>query len=707
MIIEEQRQEVLVGGAKSVDAFTIKASAKAFQILSSNLYSNPLGSMIRELSTNAYDAHIMVGKKDEPFEIKLPNGLDPTFRIRDFGPGLSHEDIMTVYTTFFESTKTNSNDVVGCLGLGSKSPFGVADSFTVTSYFQGEKTIYSSFLDDNRIPSIALFHKEPTNEPNGLEIEIAIKEKDFGIFDREVNEQLKYFKVKPIVKGNNSFEWTSSQTEILFGGSNWSITTESHGRPRAIQGQIAYPINIRDMGSVFDSASEIIKTILQKSLLFTVNIGDLNIAPSREALSYDNRTCNKIIDMAQKVLDELPSKIKEALQEAPTEYQARLLYADFMQQLGISGYYKQTPIAAYLEQSGTILWNGKDVSTKNILVPQSKFDSVVELYKYKVLKFKKSIKTTSIEYDAPVWKFEAKDFDYIRFVHMKDTDKNVEARAKAFFNNCNRYSQIFIIKTSITTEQLAEQLGLTVDDIVIAENIPKIKRLTPQERQEKTTAIPVQLYRYGYWNKTDQWATKHVDDLNELQGFFVNLDRYDVSDSNGKTYHDLKGVVAGAIDLELIDADHKIYGLRLRTRKKPHKLVDLFEFIKTKLAQSNIGPKINISSNSNKIVTQLISYNKDLVAINQLIDDSSPMKAVLQALIINNDKKMSYNASKLLDIMNVERTVQDTTEHIDHIDQLYPMLKYISYDTSPNEIASYIIQIDTLAQTNHGILPVV
>ena len=102
MKLSEQRDEVLIGGAQSVDAFTIKASAKAFSILSSNLYSNPLGSMIRELSTNAYDAHVMVGKKAEPFIITLPNSMDPSFKIRDFGPGLSNQEIHSVYTTFFE-----------------------------------------------------------------------------------------------------------------------------------------------------------------------------------------------------------------------------------------------------------------------------------------------------------------------------------------------------------------------------------------------------------------------------------------------------------------------------------------------------------------------------------------------------------------------------------------------------------------------------
>jgi hypothetical protein len=266
MIITDEKQQVLVAGAQSVDAFTIKASAKAFQILSSNLYSNPLGSMIRELSTNAYDAHVMVGKADEPFHLTLPNRLEPSFKIRDFGPGLSHNDIMNIYTTFFESTKTNSNDMVGCLGLGSKSPFGVSDSFTVTSFFQGEKTIYSAFLNEDRIPSIALFHKEPTDEPNGLEIEVAISADDFRVFNREVNGQLKYFKTKPLVFGNSNFEWNVEE-EYLYSGSNWKMV-KGGGSPRVVQGQIQYPINVRNMGKEFDEASEVVRELLNEFMVF-------------------------------------------------------------------------------------------------------------------------------------------------------------------------------------------------------------------------------------------------------------------------------------------------------------------------------------------------------------------------------------------------------------------------------------------------------
>lgn len=119
--------------------FKIKTSSRAFQILSSGLYANKIRAIIRELSCNAIDSHVAAGKLDTPFEIHLPNSLDPYFSIRDFGTGLNRDQVNNIYTTYFESTKTNSNDYIGALGLGSKSPFSYTNNFTVTAIKDGKK----------------------------------------------------------------------------------------------------------------------------------------------------------------------------------------------------------------------------------------------------------------------------------------------------------------------------------------------------------------------------------------------------------------------------------------------------------------------------------------------------------------------------------------------------------------------------------------
>ena len=57
-----------------------------------NNYSNPALAVVREISANAIDANLEAGTT-RPIEIKLPTALNPSFEVRDFGGGLSQEEI--------------------------------------------------------------------------------------------------------------------------------------------------------------------------------------------------------------------------------------------------------------------------------------------------------------------------------------------------------------------------------------------------------------------------------------------------------------------------------------------------------------------------------------------------------------------------------------------------------------------------------------
>ena len=171
---------LITGGLTSpVGGFKINATAKAFAILSSGLYTDKIRAVIRELSCNAYDAHVMVGTPKKPFEVHLPNQFEPYFRVTDFGPGLSEADIYGLYTTYFSSTKTDSNEYIGALGLGSKSPFSYSQTFTVTSRHGGMKKIYSAFLTDEGMPSIVKMSEEVHDGPDGMDVQMAVKSMDF------------------------------------------------------------------------------------------------------------------------------------------------------------------------------------------------------------------------------------------------------------------------------------------------------------------------------------------------------------------------------------------------------------------------------------------------------------------------------------------------------------------------------------------------
>ena len=146
MILNQEKNKCLTNtiGRTESTAFTIQANAKMFKILSSSLYSNKEKAIIREISCNAYDANIEACNGNKPIEIHLPNTLEPYFSVKDNGTGLTPEQMTKIYIQYGNSTKTDNNDAIGCLGLGSKSPFAYTSMFNVISISDGLKLIPSN-----------------------------------------------------------------------------------------------------------------------------------------------------------------------------------------------------------------------------------------------------------------------------------------------------------------------------------------------------------------------------------------------------------------------------------------------------------------------------------------------------------------------------------------------------------------------------------
>ena len=93
----------------------IEANASMFSMITSKLYNNTILAPIREWSTNAIDACIAANKPVK-FDVTLPTLENPVFAVRDYGSGLSEEDINTLFSTLGASTKRNSNVYNGTFG---------------------------------------------------------------------------------------------------------------------------------------------------------------------------------------------------------------------------------------------------------------------------------------------------------------------------------------------------------------------------------------------------------------------------------------------------------------------------------------------------------------------------------------------------------------------------------------------------------------
>lgn len=282
--------EAVLSNVGEIGEFRIRNSAKAFSILSSGLYANKVRAIIRELSCNAVDSHAAANKRNIPFAVHLPNSFEPWFSIRDYGTGLSHDQVTRIYTTYFESTKTGSNDFIGALGLGSKSPFSYTDNFTVTAIQAGRRGIYSAFINGDGVPSIALMMQEDTDEADGVEVKFSVNDRsDFYKFEQEAQRVYTHFALRPVITGVNNFKFVNVNYETRDIVPGVHSLKDSRGS-NAVMGNIAYPIDVPQADTTLGS----LRNLLHCGLEIHFGIGDLDFQASREGLSYIPQTVESI-----------------------------------------------------------------------------------------------------------------------------------------------------------------------------------------------------------------------------------------------------------------------------------------------------------------------------------------------------------------------------------------------------------------------------
>jgi hypothetical protein len=310
-LIEHTTTIEKIGNVGQEETFRMKSSRKAFQILS-DLYSDKPLAIVRELGCNAMDSHVAAGNKN-PFRIHLPNTLEPWITIQDFGTGIAHEDIYGIYAVYFESTKTNTNDQIGCLGLGSKSPFCYADSFMITSIKNGKKNVYNAYFNEMSTPAIAHLSCEDTNEHSGVAIQIPVKKDDFNKFADCVKNAFRFFDVKPEITGGK-IDW-SIETPV-FEGQGWkSYDKFGYGDCYAIMGGVTYPI---DLNKIDHKNRDL---AVKGGLVIQFAMGELDFTPSRESLSYHPATIKALNDKFDFIKNDFLARVQDSLQNKPNIFE--------------------------------------------------------------------------------------------------------------------------------------------------------------------------------------------------------------------------------------------------------------------------------------------------------------------------------------------------------------------------------------------------
>ena len=312
----------VIASVGETQSFSITESEKAYQLLS-DPYSDKPRAVVRELIANAWDAHQM-NNCQLPIEVILPTELEPTMSVQDFGPGMSHNLVMQVYTSYFASTKDGENDSIGGLGVGCKSPFSLTDMFNVSSCYKGKRTIYSCYKDQIGKPRISVMSVEDCLE-TGVTVTFNVPTDNIGDVWSNARTIFANFPIVPNVKNLNfslNAQRVLLETEhfkIVNGTSNYANRGQSH---IASMGYIEYPI----AGASLQGFNSTVLTTANLQLNF--NIGELEVALSRESLSYDQRTINAIKEKCDIVAAEAGQLLADKFSAMNTPWEAFSVLSD-------------------------------------------------------------------------------------------------------------------------------------------------------------------------------------------------------------------------------------------------------------------------------------------------------------------------------------------------------------------------------------------
>jgi hypothetical protein len=293
------------------------ASSMVFQLFTKNVYSNPIGTVVREITSNCFDSHVEAGV-DSPVLIKKHQDKQTgTYYISfiDYGVGMSPDRVQNVYSVYFESTKRVDNEQIGGFGIGGKTPLAYKrstgqgegeydNSFYVITVFDKIKYYYCIY-EGAESPVISLLHSEATTDRNGTEIQVPVLEKDIEAFAKEMIRQLYYFENIVFQGFEDTYHETTltNEYQIIRGKTFLFRGTEYNNRIHVCLGRVAYPIDYDVLGLSSNDYS--------LPIALKLEVGDIGVTVSRESLDYSESTIKKLkkkLEQAKEEIYDLISK---------------------------------------------------------------------------------------------------------------------------------------------------------------------------------------------------------------------------------------------------------------------------------------------------------------------------------------------------------------------------------------------------------------
>ena len=309
MILEKQTESHILEEGSTQEtvkmSLDLDSAQVLMQMLSKNLYSDSIGSTIRECASNALDSHRRA-TSELPIIVSFKRNSQADtyeFAVEDFGIGLDADDVRNIISKYGKSTKRNSNTELGMMGLGFKAPLAYSSSFYFICRKDFMERKYMMYEGDDT-NSIDLLYEKPTAEPNGVKVIVPVKWADRYNFANKIREQLAYFEnvyfdVDPMGSYSVDNDFTIHRAEH-FQYSSLATNNDMH----LCLDNVSYPIDWEKLG--------IDRIRIKLALRFSLSDG-LFPTPNREALRYTQEAKETILKKIATVADVFMEKFNDAI----------------------------------------------------------------------------------------------------------------------------------------------------------------------------------------------------------------------------------------------------------------------------------------------------------------------------------------------------------------------------------------------------------
>ncbi len=340
MILEKQTEALVQQEGTSQDSIGMSLDLDSAQILmqmlSKNLYSDSVGSTVRECASNALDSHRRAGV-DKPIVVSFkPNESNNyEFSVEDFGIGLDADDVKNIISKYGKSTKRDSATELGMMGLGFKAPLAYCSSFYFVCRKNGMERKYMMYEGEDT-NTIDLLYEKETAEGNGVKVIVPVDYYDRNDFRTKIREQLAYFEsVYFDVPGDieNDFQIVRSE-HFQFS------TIASDNRMHICLDNVYYPIDYDKIGMKHPIYFPV-------GLRFSLTDG-IFPTPNRESIRYTKEAKEIILKKIAMVADYMVNKYNESILETDNVIEIMNYYSQDARNLEFgSGRYDISELSKY------------------------------------------------------------------------------------------------------------------------------------------------------------------------------------------------------------------------------------------------------------------------------------------------------------------------------------------------------------------------